>query len=88
MTTTTQEQELTLPSINNVRWRVDVTISSTSLSRVFKPCVVLQVSLSDGRIETFEVPVDKFHELRYAVAKSLRHAQELQQHPTLNRDMK
>ena len=71
----------------DVRWRVDVTISTTSLSRVFKPTIPLQLTLSDGSMHNFECSVDKFHELRYSVAKSLKHAQDLQQHPTLTRDM-
>lgn len=28
---------------------------------------------SDGDIRTFDVPVDKFHELRHSVAKVRRH---------------
>ena len=71
----------------DVRWRVDVTISTTSLSRVFKPTIPMQITLSDGSVHQFECSVDKFHEMRYVVAKALKHAQELQQHPVLNRDI-
>ena len=31
-----------------------------------------QMTLSDGNIKTFEVPIDKFNELRYNVAKVCR----------------
>jgi hypothetical protein len=47
-------ERVSLPSISNVSWRVDVTISTTTLSRVFQPSVTLQLTLSDGRIRTFE----------------------------------
>jgi len=76
-----------LPTIVNVRWRVDVTISSTSLSRVFRPCVLLQLTLSDGSVQQCECSVEKFHELRYAVAKSLKQALDLSVHPTITREI-
>jgi hypothetical protein len=87
MSATVAASRVSLPSIVNVRWRVDVTISSTSLSRVFRPSVLLQLTLSDGRVQQCECSVDKFHELRYAVAKSLKQAQDLQIHPTLTREI-
>lgn len=87
MSQTVEASRVALPSIAGVRWRVDVAISTTSLSRVFKPTVLLQLSLNDGRVRDFECSLDKFHELRYAIAKSLKHAQDLQQHPTLTREI-
>jgi len=60
-----------LATIENVDWRVDVTISTTSLSRVFKPSITMRLTLSDGRIVTFETSAEKFHDLRYNVAKTL-----------------
>ena len=41
------------------------------------------MTLSDGTIRTFEVPVDKFHDLRYNVAKVLREMTSLERHPVL-----
>lgn len=87
MTATADASRVALPSISGVRWRVDVAISTTSLSRVFKPTVLLQLTLSDGRVQDFECSLDKFHELRYSIAKSLKQAQDLQQHPTLTREI-
>lgn len=75
------------PQITDVRWRIDVTISTTSLARVFKPSIPMQVTLTDGTIANFECSVEKFHELRYSVAKALKNAQDLQQHPILNREL-
>ena len=45
---------------------------SSGLKRTLKPSVLLQLRLSDGRITTFEVPVDKFHQLRYNTAFVLK----------------
>ncbi|EKX38279.1 hypothetical protein GUITHDRAFT_154763 [Guillardia theta CCMP2712] len=66
------------PSLEDMRWRVDVTISTTSLSRVMRPTILMQWTLSDGSIETFEVSVDKLQDLRYDVAKSLQELKELE----------
>jgi len=82
-----QTQRITLPTVTGVNWRIDITISTTTLSRVFKPSVTVQLTLSDGRIRTFECSVKKFQELRYNVAKVLKEMLDLQQHPTLTRDV-
>lgn len=75
------------PSIVDLNWRVDVTISTTSLSRAFQPTVLMQVTLSNKQIRTFELSVERFHQLRYSVAKALKSMQDLKQHPTLLRDI-
>lgn len=59
------------PTLDSMRWRVDVTISSSSLSKVLRPSLILEMTLSDGNIHTFEASVDTFHELRHTVAKLL-----------------
>ncbi|GAB5362749.1 hypothetical protein AAMO2058_000825000 [Amorphochlora amoebiformis] len=78
---------LSLPKIQDVRWRVDVTISTTCLSRVFRPSVLLSLTLTDGKIRTFEVSVEKFNELRYNIAKLLKVTLDLDSHPMLMRDL-
>ena len=60
------------PSLAQLRWRVDVAISTSSLSRVLRPTVMLQMTLTDGKIHQFEVPLSQFHELRYNVAIVLK----------------
>mmetsp|Transcript_19442 Transcript_19442/g.23257 ORF Transcript_19442/g.23257 Transcript_19442/m.23257 type:complete len:115 (+) Transcript_19442:229-573(+) len=60
-----------LPHLEDLRWRVEVTLSSSTVSRVLRPTVLMRMKLSDGRIHLVELPVDKFHELRHAVARSL-----------------
>ncbi len=46
-------------------------LSTSSVSRVLRPCLLLRTTLSDGRMDTFEVNITRFHELRHAVAEAL-----------------
>jgi hypothetical protein len=55
--------------LQKLRWRIDVTISSGSLSRVMRPSILFQLYLTDGTVKTFEVSVEQFSQLRYSVAK-------------------
>lgn len=71
------------PRLDSLHWRVDVAISSSSLLRVFRPSIVMQMALSDGRLRTFDVAIEQFHQLRYNVAKVLRNMQELERHPIM-----
>ena len=59
------------PTLEELRWRVDVTISTGSLTRAMRPAVLMQMALSDGDVKTFEVASDKFQLLRFNVAKAL-----------------
>ncbi|XP_034248743.1 COMM domain-containing protein 5-like [Thrips palmi] len=63
---------LYFPSVSDVKWRVDITISSSTLSRVLEPNIVMELDLSDGQKVTFELSVSKFHKLRYTVASILK----------------
>lgn len=38
------ERNAYFPRLSNLRWRVDVTISSSSLSRILKPSILMQVN--------------------------------------------
>uniref|UniRef100_T1IRI1 COMM domain-containing protein 5 n=1 Tax=Strigamia maritima TaxID=126957 RepID=T1IRI1_STRMM len=66
-----------LLKLNQLKWRVDVTISTSFLSRVLQPSILIQMALSDGRTITFEVSISKFHLLRYSVANVLKEMEEL-----------
>jgi len=72
------EKGLRYPVLTDFSWRVDVTISSNSLSRVLQPSVLMSTVTSDGQKRTFEVSVDKFHQLRYCVAKVLKEMEDLE----------
>ena len=71
------------PGLSKLRWRIDVTISSGSLSRVMRPSILMQMVLSDGRIRTFDVSVVQFNQLRYGAAKMLRDMHTLERHPVM-----
>ena len=41
------------------------------------------MTLSNGEIKTFELPLEKFDEMRYNVAKVLQEMTQLERHPVL-----
>ena len=47
-------------------------LSTSDVSRVLRPCLLLEVMLSDGQVHTFEASVRRFHSLRHAVAEALQ----------------
>ena len=53
-------------------WRVDVSISTSSLIRTLEPTVLIKLKLSDGRKIAFEMNIKKFHMLRYNIATILK----------------
>ncbi|KAL0488221.1 hypothetical protein AKO1_015358 [Acrasis kona] len=67
----------------DVRWRVDVTISTSVMTRVLKPVLHVQLELSNGDIRMMELSVQQFHELRLAVATVLNDMHSIQNHPIM-----
>jgi hypothetical protein len=51
---------------------------------VLEPSVLLEMTLSDGSIKTFEVSISKFHELRYNVAYVLKEIDDLEKRKILS----
>ncbi|XP_060611994.2 COMM domain-containing protein 5 isoform X2 [Anolis sagrei] len=78
-----QNQSSKLPRIEDLKWRVDVAISSSSLARALQPSILMQMKLSDGSAHRFEVPVSKFQELRYNVALILKEMNDLEKRSVL-----
>lgn len=72
-----------ISSLEEFRWRVDVSISTSSLARALQPSILMQLKLSDGNIHRFEVPVSKFQELRYNVALILKEMNDLEKRSIL-----
>lgn len=68
------DARIRFPRLEKLRWRIDVSISSGSLSRVMRPSILMQIQLSSGKISTFEVSVEQFNQLRYGTAKVNRSA--------------
>lgn len=71
------------PTLEKFKWRVDVSISTSSLARALQPSVLMQLKLSDGSFQRFEVPVSKFHELRFNVALILKEMNNLEKRSIL-----
>ena len=70
-------------TVINVRWRIDVTISTSVMSRVFKPVLMLQLELSNGVVRTMEVSLQQFHELRLACATAMNDMITVSNHPVM-----
>jgi hypothetical protein len=81
--TASEESRVRLPRLSNFKWRVDVAISTSLLKRALKPAVLMQMTLSDGKIHTFEMPVEQFHKLRYNVAFVLKEIEDLEKRSVL-----
>lgn len=79
----TSQRDPHFPTLEDLRWRVDVTISTSSLARALQPSVLMQMKLSDGSVQQFEVPVSKFQELRYNVALILKEMNDLEKRSVL-----
>uniref|UniRef100_A0A3B5K3J7 COMM domain-containing protein 5 n=2 Tax=Takifugu TaxID=31032 RepID=A0A3B5K3J7_TAKRU len=66
------------PTMESLRWRVDVAISTSALARALQPSVLMQMKLSDGSFQSFEVRMSRFQELRYNVALILKEMNDLE----------
>ncbi|XP_037658864.1 COMM domain-containing protein 5-like [Choloepus didactylus] len=73
-----RQQGVWLPHVASFRWRVDVAISTSTLTRALQPSVLMQLKLSNGSAHRFEVPMAKFQELRYSVALILKEMADLE----------
>ncbi|ELV13619.1 COMM domain-containing protein 5, partial [Tupaia chinensis] len=62
----------------DLRWRVDVAISTSALARSLQPSILMQLELSDGSARRFEMSTAKFQELRYSVAVVLKEMADLE----------
>eukprot|EP01120_Amphizonella_sp_Union-15-10_P016274 TRINITY_DN8523_c0_g1_i1.p1 TRINITY_DN8523_c0_g1~~TRINITY_DN8523_c0_g1_i1.p1 ORF type:complete len:228 (-),score=42.27 TRINITY_DN8523_c0_g1_i1:20-703(-) len=82
------EKRIKYPSVVDLNWRVDVTITTSTSLRVFKPAILAQMTTTDGKIRTFEMSPDQFHKLRYNVARVLKEIDNVEKLPTLKIDKK
>lgn len=62
---------LAAPTLKSMTWRVDVIMSSSSVSNVMQPFIIMNFGLSDGTFHTVELSIKAFHELRFRVADAL-----------------
>ncbi|XP_012280747.1 COMM domain-containing protein 5 [Orussus abietinus] len=59
------------PHFKLCKWRIDITISSSTLSRVLQSVVLMEWFLSTEECCTFELSLAQFHRLRHTVANLL-----------------
>lgn len=69
-----------------MKWRIDVTILTSSLNRLFKPSILVQMTDTDGNIHTFEMSTSKFHHLRMQIAMLIKELDATENHPILQID--
>ncbi|XP_064481604.1 COMM domain-containing protein 5-like [Ornithodoros turicata] len=67
-----------LPTLENLKWRLDVTISNNVLNRVLEPTILMEMDTSDGKKHTFEVQRAEFHKLRHSVAAALKEMEDIE----------
>ena len=72
-----------LPQLEQLKWRVDVAISTSVLNRVLEPSIIMDMTFSTGTTKVFEVPVTQFHQLRYCVAYVLKQMEGLEKRSIL-----
>jgi len=80
------EKHVAFPTLESVDWRVDVTISTSEMTKILKPSILMRMVDSDGNIRTFEVNMDAFNKLRYSVARVLKEFDTLEKLPILKID--
>jgi hypothetical protein len=69
---------LVAPTLTSLTWRVDVILSSSSVTRVMQPFIILRLGLSDGSFRTIELSVKAFHDLRFRVAEAMHSLHKLE----------
>ena len=76
-------QQVRFPRLDGLQWRVDVGISTSAMQKALQPNILMQMTLSNGKIKTFEVPLEQFHLLRYNTAKALQDMRKISRHPMM-----
>ncbi|XP_015781526.1 COMM domain-containing protein 5 [Tetranychus urticae] len=68
-----------LPTCTSIKWRIDVVISSSSLSKVLEPLIIFEIHTDSGEKLRFDCSLTKFNQLRLAVASSLSELHRLEE---------
>ncbi|KAK2958759.1 putative COMM domain containing 5 [Blattamonas nauphoetae] len=76
------------PSIEQFRWRTEVTISTSSVNRILKPSILIELRLTNGRKQLLSLNMNQFHHLRYIVAVLLKQMADIENDELINRDVK
>ncbi|XP_014236607.1 COMM domain-containing protein 5-like [Trichogramma pretiosum] len=67
-----------LPHVVACKWRIDITISSSSMSKVMEPCIIMEWILSNNYTYVFELSVPCFYKLKNTVIESLTELKKLE----------
>jgi hypothetical protein len=59
-------------SLKSFNWRIDVSISTSSLIRNLEPSIIVEMVLSNGQVVSFSMSLNSFHLLRFNVAFVLK----------------
>lgn len=76
------------PSLSGFRWRTEIAISTSSINRVLRPSILIQITLSDGRKQLLQLNIREFHMLRLGVATMLKEMNDIENDPQIQRDIK
>ena len=79
----TAQHSTRFPAVVDLKWRIDVTISSSAARRAMTPTILMQLTLSDGSVHSFEMPQEQFHSMRYNVARTLLEMGDVRSHPVM-----
>ena len=77
-----------LPRLTQFRWRTEIAISTSSLNRLLRPSLLIQITLSDGRKQTLQLSIKQFHNLRLGVAMLLKEMNDIENNQQIQRDIK
>ena len=80
------EERQSFPRLEELDWRIDVTISTGSMNRVLKPSILMQFGMTEGKELLLQMNQEKFQELRYQVACVLKEMQNIESNPILKLD--
>ena len=83
---TVPEHGRAVPGMKRIEWRVEVTVSTSSLARVFKPSLLIALTADDATAKqyvVFECSRERFQLLRYQVAAALKACEDTSANPIL-----
>ena len=66
-----------MPTLKKFTWRIDVSISTSSLIRNLEPSILVQMHLSNDKTVSFLISLTNFHMLRFNVANILKEMEDI-----------
>eukprot|EP01138_Halocafeteria_seosinensis_P016332 gb/GECG01016663.1/.p1 GENE.gb/GECG01016663.1/~~gb/GECG01016663.1/.p1 ORF type:complete len:220 (+),score=22.68 gb/GECG01016663.1/:1-660(+) len=69
--------------VKDVRWRLDVVISTDAAKKVLRPSILLEFTIGDGKLVRTNLSMQQFHHLRYTTAKTLKEMEIVREHPLM-----